>query len=72
MLQQRSRAVLAIHMPRPETRSTYTVVLSVEVENLFPGASSTTPGSLAYHLEVERVDVSINRTGASASFIGWL
>ncbi|RDX43196.1 hypothetical protein OH76DRAFT_1447364 [Lentinus brumalis] len=49
----------------------HTVVLSVEVENLFPGASSTTPGSLAYHFEVERVDVSISGTGASASFIGW-
>ena len=44
----------------------HTVVLSVEVENLFPGSSSP-----SYDFEVERVDVSISRTGARASFIGW-
>ncbi|KAI0693606.1 TRAPP trafficking subunit Trs65-domain-containing protein [Cerioporus squamosus] len=49
----------------------HTVVLSVEVENLFTGSSSTTSGSLSYHFEVERVDVSISGTGATASFIGW-
>ncbi|EJF65622.1 hypothetical protein DICSQDRAFT_178131 [Dichomitus squalens LYAD-421 SS1] len=44
----------------------HTVVLSVEVENLFAGSS---PGS--YHIEVERVDVAISGSGARASFIGW-
>ena len=44
----------------------HTVVLSVEVENLFPGPSSPS----AYHFEVERVGVSISGTGARASFIG--
>ena len=49
----------------------HTVVLSVEVENLFAGSSSPTPGTPSYHFEVERVDVSISGTGARASFIGW-
>ena len=44
----------------------HTVVLSVEVENLFPGSSSS-----SYHFEVERVDVSTSGTGARALFIGW-
>ncbi|KAI0709264.1 TRAPP trafficking subunit Trs65-domain-containing protein [Earliella scabrosa] len=43
----------------------HTVVLSVEVENLFSGGASS------YHFEVERVDVSISGTGARASFIDW-
>ena len=44
----------------------HTVVLSVEVENLFAGSA---PGS--YHVEVDRVDVAISGSGARASFIGW-
>ncbi|KAH9938827.1 TRAPP trafficking subunit Trs65-domain-containing protein [Epithele typhae] len=44
----------------------HTVVLSVEVENLF--ASSASP---SYHFEVERLDVAISGSGARASFIGW-
>ncbi|PIL28002.1 hypothetical protein GSI_09853 [Ganoderma sinense ZZ0214-1] len=44
----------------------HTVVLSVEVENLFAGSAA---GS--YHVEVDRVDVAISGSGARASFIGW-
>lgn len=47
----------------------HTVVLSVEVVNLFPGPSSASGQS--YHFEVDRVDVSISGTGARASFIDW-
>ena len=46
----------------------HTVVLSVEVQNLFAGSSSPTPGT---PFEVERVDVFISGTDARASFIGW-
>ena len=44
----------------------HTVVLSVEVENLFAGSA---PGS--HHIEIDRVDVAISGSGARASFIGW-
>ncbi|KAI1783130.1 TRAPP trafficking subunit Trs65-domain-containing protein [Ganoderma leucocontextum] len=44
----------------------HTVVLSVEVENLFAGSS---PGS--HHIEVDHVDIAISGSGARASFIGW-
>ncbi|RDX41033.1 hypothetical protein OH76DRAFT_1459295 [Lentinus brumalis] len=47
----------------------HTVVVNVEVEILFSGASSTTPR--CHRFEVERVDGCITGTGASASFIGW-
>ncbi|KAI0743068.1 TRAPP trafficking subunit Trs65-domain-containing protein [Daedaleopsis nitida] len=47
----------------------HTVVLSIEVENLFSGSSA--PGVASYHFEVDRVDVSISGTGARASFIDW-
>ncbi|KAH9892416.1 TRAPP trafficking subunit Trs65-domain-containing protein [Cubamyces lactineus] len=48
----------------------HTVVLSVEIENVFaePHASSFSP---TFHFEVERADVTVGGTGARTALVGW-
>ncbi|KAI0762189.1 TRAPP trafficking subunit Trs65-domain-containing protein [Trametes elegans] len=48
----------------------HTVVLSVEIENVFsePHTPTTSP---SYHFEVERADVTVGGTGARTSLVGW-
>ncbi|PCH35941.1 hypothetical protein WOLCODRAFT_126429 [Wolfiporia cocos MD-104 SS10] len=47
----------------------HTVVLSVEIENLFPDIpSSAWPN---YHFSIERADVSVSGTGAKTMLVGW-
>ncbi|KAI0360396.1 hypothetical protein OH77DRAFT_1418315 [Trametes cingulata] len=50
----------------------HTVVLSVEIENVFaePHASSTN-NSPSYHFEVERADVTVGGSGARTALVGW-
>ncbi|OSX65862.1 hypothetical protein POSPLADRAFT_1131738 [Postia placenta MAD-698-R-SB12] len=47
----------------------HTVVLSVEIENLFEDVS--TAGIPKYSFEVQRADVSVSGTGAKTALVGW-
>ncbi|KAI0371337.1 hypothetical protein BV20DRAFT_965535 [Pilatotrama ljubarskyi] len=50
----------------------HTVVLSVEIENVFAephaASASSTP---SYHFEVERADVTVGGSGARTALVGW-
>ncbi|KAL7284913.1 hypothetical protein ACG7TL_000001 [Trametes sanguinea] len=48
----------------------HTVVLSVEIENVFAEPHSSS-GSPTYHFEVERADVTVGGTGARTALVGW-
>ncbi|OJT14529.1 hypothetical protein TRAPUB_8932 [Trametes pubescens] len=48
----------------------HTVVLSVEIENMFAEAHSSS-GNPTYHFEVERADVTVGGTGARTALVGW-
>ncbi|KAI0820229.1 TRAPP trafficking subunit Trs65-domain-containing protein [Trametes gibbosa] len=50
----------------------HTVVLSVEIENVFAEAyASSASGVPAYHFEVERADVTVGGSGARTALVGW-
>ncbi|KAI0637607.1 TRAPP trafficking subunit Trs65-domain-containing protein [Trametes polyzona] len=50
----------------------HTVVLSVEIENVFTEAyASSSTGNATYHFEVERADVTVGGTGARTALVGW-
>ncbi|KAH9856430.1 TRAPP trafficking subunit Trs65-domain-containing protein [Lenzites betulinus] len=50
----------------------HTVVLSVEIENVFAEAhASSSSGVPAYHFEVQRADVTVGGSGARTALVGW-